>query len=338
MPTSSHLAEGRMGSSSLNALAGACPSATGGSSYGSRCWPETPSTAATAAIAALAVAHLGLAVAYTAVGIEHLVHIAFLLAILLVFLRIPLLRINSDLLASIVSDALRLRLGEKGAPETLGTLHCLRAVRVARRLLVPSEAGKVGVEGTRRPFQNAVRALAVLFRRDVLPAGRQRRLNILAQSSINSSSSSSRSPGRVIQKAEEGLETALDEPQGAKIRCPSATEQILIRWLHLLDESQLSRLLERRRNQQVSVLKADGSHPKFGVLSDSAFPVTGAMEGRIVTPVKAVNKPRHRVDKTAAEWGIGAVDRCFRRLQNKFTIIHTSGANAFTTSTDYTTS
>ncbi|KAI9921282.1 hypothetical protein PsorP6_002341 [Peronosclerospora sorghi] len=41
----------------------------------------------TAATAALAVAHLGLAVVYTAVGIENLVHLAFLLAILLVVLR-----------------------------------------------------------------------------------------------------------------------------------------------------------------------------------------------------------------------------------------------------------
>ncbi|KAI9906413.1 hypothetical protein PsorP6_016565 [Peronosclerospora sorghi] len=56
----------------------------------------------------------------------------------------------------------------------------------------------------------------------------------------------------------------------------------------------------------------------LGVLADAAFPVTGLMFSRIVTPLKngdllrAVAQGANEAE--AAEWGMGAVDRVFRRL------------------------
>ncbi|KAI9909923.1 hypothetical protein PsorP6_010191 [Peronosclerospora sorghi] len=69
----------------------------------------------------------------------------------------------------------------------------------------------------------------------------------------------------------------------------------------------------------------------LGVLADAAFPVTGSMFGRIVTPLKDGDLLRSVAQGTneaevkrvksaitsirqAAEWGIGVVDRVFRRL------------------------
>jgi hypothetical protein len=69
--------------------------------------------------------------------------------------------------------------------------------------------------------------------------------------------------------------------------------------------------------------------PDHGVLSDSAFPVSGGMFGRIMTPMKEGDleraHPRARLAlvlrstaitsmRQAAEWGMGAVEKVYRQL------------------------
>jgi hypothetical protein len=66
-----------------------------------------------------------------------------------------------------------------------------------------------------------------------------------------------------------------------------------------------------------------------GVLADSAFPVSGELWGRIITPLKKNDMDRIPIEdragslrlnaqiidaRQAAEWGMGAVEKCFRRL------------------------
>ena len=69
-----------------------------------------------------------------------------------------------------------------------------------------------------------------------------------------------------------------------------------------------------------------------GVVSDSAFPVSNWMFGRILTPLKEGELERNPVElrpalsllshaitsiRQAAEWGMGAVDKVYRILQRK---------------------
>ena len=72
--------------------------------------------------------------------------------------------------------------------------------------------------------------------------------------------------------------------------------------------------------------------PEYGVLSDSAFPVSGALKGKILTPLKDgdldIALPATRLALVAlgnaitsmrqsAEWGMGAVEKVYRRLLEK---------------------
>lgn len=67
----------------------------------------------------------------------------------------------------------------------------------------------------------------------------------------------------------------------------------------------------------------------YGVVADSAFPVAGPMLRRIVTPLKegdlercdpslraAISAKSNAITsiRQAAEWGVGSVEKCFRRL------------------------
>lgn len=69
--------------------------------------------------------------------------------------------------------------------------------------------------------------------------------------------------------------------------------------------------------------------PGYGVVADSAFPVSGDMHGKIITPLKDGDLDRSSPElrlgifalsnaitsiRQAAEWGVGAVQKVFRRL------------------------
>lgn len=89
---------------------------------------------------------------------------------------------------------------------------------------------------------------------------------------------------------------------------------------------------ETSRQFREKLLDENKTLQDYGVLSDSAFPVSGAMYNRIVTPLKngdleralrrggvaestliAINNAVTSI-RQAAEWGMGAVEKPFRRL------------------------
>jgi hypothetical protein len=86
---------------------------------------------------------------------------------------------------------------------------------------------------------------------------------------------------------------------------------------------------ETSRAFQRKLLRADKNVPGHGVLSDSAFPVADELRGKIMTPPKEGDIEKAPVDvrarlqrlfngitsmRQAAEWGMGAVEKPFRRL------------------------
>ena len=86
---------------------------------------------------------------------------------------------------------------------------------------------------------------------------------------------------------------------------------------------------ETSRKFQIKLARDDINLPNHGVLSDSAFPVTGLMFRRIITPLKdndleradpAVRGMLLRLSnaivslRQSAEWGMGAVEKVYRRL------------------------
>jgi hypothetical protein len=86
---------------------------------------------------------------------------------------------------------------------------------------------------------------------------------------------------------------------------------------------------ETSRSFQKKLLNPAINAPNTGVLSDSAFPVADELRGRILTPAKEGDLERAPLDvraklvrifnaittlRQAAEWGMGAVEKAFRRL------------------------
>ena len=86
---------------------------------------------------------------------------------------------------------------------------------------------------------------------------------------------------------------------------------------------------ETSRRFQIKFCREDINLEGHGVLSDSAFPVSGALFGRIVTPLKEGDLERAQVGtratlaalssaitsmRQAAEWGMGSVEKPYRRL------------------------
>jgi hypothetical protein len=86
---------------------------------------------------------------------------------------------------------------------------------------------------------------------------------------------------------------------------------------------------ETSRKFQKKLLKAEINLPGHGVLSDSAFPVSGLLFNKIITPLKEGELERHKPAlrpglaamshaitsmRQAAEWGMGAVEKVYRRL------------------------
>ena len=86
---------------------------------------------------------------------------------------------------------------------------------------------------------------------------------------------------------------------------------------------------EMSRDFQLKLIDDQYCLPDHGVLSDSAFPVSGRMTGRIMTPLKDGELEKAPVDlqpgiaamsnaitslRQAAEWGMGAVSKVYRQL------------------------
>ncbi len=80
------------------------------------------------------------------------------------------------------------------------------------------------------------------------------------------------------------------------------------------------------------MMLSDASDQTLGVCADTAFPVTGDMEKRIMTPLKTGDlgrNPEHLHDaltvmsanitslRQGAEWGMGALDKSWPRLTMK---------------------
>lgn len=89
---------------------------------------------------------------------------------------------------------------------------------------------------------------------------------------------------------------------------------------------------ETSRQFQEKLCNPDMTLPEYGVLSDSAFPVSGALKGKILTPLKdgdldrALPATRPALValgnaitsmRQSAEWGMGAVEKVYRRLLEK---------------------
>jgi hypothetical protein len=87
---------------------------------------------------------------------------------------------------------------------------------------------------------------------------------------------------------------------------------------------------ETSRDFQLMLLNPDINVEGHGVIADSAFPVSGNLEGKIVTPMKQTDIDRlddtdlaHalRLDnlikscRQAAEWGMGSAPKVFRQLE-----------------------
>ena len=83
---------------------------------------------------------------------------------------------------------------------------------------------------------------------------------------------------------------------------------------------------------QLKLLNSAINRPEACVASDSAFPVGGALHGKIITPLKSGDLERLRPGerrgaqqmhaaitsiRQAAEWGMGAVERVWRILQQR---------------------
>ena len=90
--------------------------------------------------------------------------------------------------------------------------------------------------------------------------------------------------------------------------------------------------LETSKQFQNKLCRDDLNLEGHGVLSDSAFPVSGDLFGKIVTPLKDGDLERSEVGtravlaalssaitsmRQAAEWGMGAVEKPYRRLLEK---------------------
>lgn len=86
---------------------------------------------------------------------------------------------------------------------------------------------------------------------------------------------------------------------------------------------------ETSRRFQQKIIREDINLPNHGVLSDSAFPVKDLMFGRIMTPLKDNDLEKAHPDarpalarigkaitsmRQSAEWGMGAVEKVYRRL------------------------
>jgi hypothetical protein len=86
------------------------------------------------------------------------------------------------------------------------------------------------------------------------------------------------------------------------------------------------------RKFQEKLLDENINLPNHGVLSDSAFPVRKGLEGKILTPLKDGDLERQPIHlqvviqacsnaitsmRQSAEWGMGAVEKVYRRLLNK---------------------
>ena len=91
---------------------------------------------------------------------------------------------------------------------------------------------------------------------------------------------------------------------------------------------------ETSRRFQLKLAREDINVPNHGVLSDSVFPVSGAMFGRILTPLKEDDLERsHQLARPmlarlstaitsmrqSAEWGMGAIEKVYRRLLERMT-------------------
>lgn len=89
---------------------------------------------------------------------------------------------------------------------------------------------------------------------------------------------------------------------------------------------------EISRNFQEKLLRDDINLPDHGVLADTAFPVCRGLENRIQTPLKDGDLERIPHDRRreaeirsdaitsmrqSAEWGMGAVEKVYRRLELK---------------------
>ena len=83
---------------------------------------------------------------------------------------------------------------------------------------------------------------------------------------------------------------------------------------------------------QMKLLREDINRPEACVASDSAFPVGGLLEGKIITPLKQGDLERLRPGerrgarqmhaaitsiRQAAEWGMGAVEQVWRILHQR---------------------